>query len=79
MDAAFAGLEKDATRLATLLRQAPPDLKAAKTIHDGLGSFDAGLDKLGDFFKVERIDAMKEGLAGLETSLTSTAERRSGC
>ena len=51
LEIAFAALEKDATRLATLLRQAPPDLKAAKTIHDGLGSFDAGLDKLGELLK----------------------------
>src|SRR5262245_34466621 len=75
LEAALAGLEKDATRLATLLRQAPPDLKAAKTIHDGLGSFDTGLEKLTDLVKTERITAMKEGLAGLEVSLSSTADQ----
>lgn len=75
LDAAFAGLEKDAIRLAALLRQAPPDLKSAKTIYDGLRSFDAGLDKLGELLKADRIDAMKEGLAGLETSLKSTADQ----
>src|SRR5262245_1030629 len=69
----LAGLEKDSNRLAALLRQAPPDLKAARTIYDGLGSFDNGLDKLGDLLKPDRVDAMKEGLVGLEGSLTSTA------
>jgi ABC-type transporter Mla subunit MlaD len=73
LETALAGLEKDATRLATLLRQSPPDLKAARTIYDGLGSFDNGLDKLGELVKPDRVEAMKEGLAGLEGSLTSTA------
>jgi len=75
VEAAVAGLDKDATRLAALLRQAPPDLKAAKAVYDGLGSFDTGLDKLGELIKPERMEAMKEGMAGLETSLTSTAEQ----
>jgi uncharacterized phage infection (PIP) family protein YhgE len=75
LDAAVGGLDKDATRLAALLRQAPPDLKAAKAIHDGLGSFDTGLDKLGDLIKPERMEAMKEGMAGLESSLSSTADQ----
>lgn len=75
LEVALAGLEKDATRLAALLRQSAPDLKAARTIHDGLGSFDTGLQKLGDLLKPDRVAAMKEGLAGLETSLTSTADQ----
>jgi len=75
LETAVAGLDKDATRLAILLRQSPPDLKATKAIHDGLGSFDTGLDKLGDLIKPERLDAMKEGLTGLETSLSSTADQ----
>jgi uncharacterized phage infection (PIP) family protein YhgE len=75
LDAALAGLEKDATRLAALLRQAPPDLKAARTIYDGLASFDTGLDKLGELVKSDRIAAMKEGLTGMETSLSSTADQ----
>ncbi|MBO0699052.1 MAG: hypothetical protein J2P46_11705, partial [Zavarzinella sp.] len=73
LEKTLAALEKDATRLAALLRQSPPDLKAARTIYDGLGSFDAGLEKLGDLLKPDRVDAMKDGLVGLEGSLTSTA------
>jgi ABC-type transporter Mla subunit MlaD len=73
LEVILAGLEKDSNRLAALLRQSPPDLKAARTIYDGLASFDNGLDKLGDLLKPDRVDAMKEGLVGLEGSLTSTA------
>lgn len=75
LEVVLAGLEKDSTRLAALLRLSAPDLKAAKAIHDGLGNFDAGLDKLGELIKADRMDAMKEGLTGLETSLTTTAEQ----
>lgn len=75
LELVLAGLEKDSARLAALLRQSPPDLKAARAIHDGLGSFDTGLDKLGDLLKPDRIQAMKEGLAGLDGSLASTADQ----
>jgi len=75
LEIALGTLEKDSIRLATLLRQSPPDLKAAKSIHDGLASFDTGLEKLGVLVKPDKITAMKEGLAGLETSLSSTADQ----
>jgi ABC-type transporter Mla subunit MlaD len=75
LDAALAGLEKDSARLAALLRQAPPDLKAARAVYDGLGSFGGGLDKLDELLKPERLDAMRDGMAGLDTSLASTADQ----
>ena len=75
LEATLAGLDKDSARLAALLRQGAPDLKAARAIYDGLGSFDTGLDKLGELFKAERMDAIKDGLAGLDTSLASTADQ----
>ena len=75
LEVALGTLEKDSVRLATLLRQSPPDLKAAKSIHDGLASFDTGLEKLGELVKPDKITAMKEGMAGLETSLSSTADQ----
>lgn len=75
LEVTLTALEKDSKRLAVLLKQAPPDLKAAKTIHEGLGSFDTGLEKLAELVKPDRIAAMKEGLSGLETSLTSTADQ----
>jgi ABC-type transporter Mla subunit MlaD len=75
LEMTFAALEKDSVRLAALLRQAPPDLKSARTIYDGLGSFDTGLEKLGELVKPDRIKEMKEGLSGMETSLSSTADQ----
>lgn len=75
LEKTLAALDRDATRLAVLLRQAPPDLKAARTVHDGLGNFDTGLDKLNDLLKPERLEAMKDGFAGMETALGSTAEQ----
>jgi ABC-type transporter Mla subunit MlaD len=75
LEKVLAALDKDASRLATLLRQSPPDLKAAKAVHDGLGNFDAGLDKLNELMKAERLQAMKEGFEGMESALGSTAEQ----
>ncbi len=75
LDKALSGLEKDAKRLAALLRQAPPNLKSARTIYDGLGAFDTGLEKLGELVKPDQVAAMKEGLAGMEISLSSTADQ----
>ena len=75
LEKTLAALDRDAGRLATLLRQAPPDLKAAKAVHDGLGSFDAGLDKLNELMKADRLQAMKEGFEGMETALGSTADQ----
>ncbi len=75
LEKALVALEKDGARLAVLLRQTPPDLKAARAVYDGLAHFDAGLDKINELLKVERIEAMKEGFAGMETSLSSTADQ----
>src|SRR5262245_58757138 len=66
-------LEKDALRLAELLKKAPPDLKALQDIHDGLARFDAGLEALGRVMKFERLGAMRDGFSGMETSLSTTA------
>jgi exonuclease VII small subunit len=75
LEKTLAAMERDSGRLATLLRQAPPDLKAAKAVHDGLGNFDAGLDRLDQLWKPERLQAMKEGFEGMETALGSTADQ----
>ncbi|WP_020473856.1 coiled-coil domain-containing protein [Zavarzinella formosa] len=73
VDQAMNSIAKDGARLAELLKQSPPDLKAAKIVYDGLGTFDAGLEKLDDLIKAERVDSIKEGLAGLDESITGTA------
>src|SRR5262245_23071143 len=75
LEAALEGLEKDSTRLATLLRQGSPDLKAAKASHADLGPFGTGPANIGELLKPDRIQAMKDGLTGLDRSLASTADQ----
>jgi uncharacterized phage infection (PIP) family protein YhgE len=75
LEKTLAGLEKDSTRLAALLRQGTPDLKGVRAIYDGLGSFGTGLDKLDELLKPDRLDAMRDGMNGLDTSLASTADQ----
>ncbi len=75
LDATGSALRDDAKRLSALLRAAPPDLKAAREIHDSLDKFDLGLERLHSLLKVERIDAMHEGFKGLEQSLQSGADQ----
>lgn len=75
LDVTTAALREDARRLSELLRQAPPDLKAAREVHDGLARFAEGLDRVNNLLKGERLGAMREGFKGLETSLTTGAQQ----
>jgi ABC-type transporter Mla subunit MlaD len=75
LDKTTGSLRDDAKRLSALLRAAPPDLKTARDIHDGLGTFDQGLERMQDLLKIERIDIMREGFKGLEQSLNTGAEQ----
>ncbi len=75
LDEATAGLREDARQLSVLLRQAPPDLKATREIHDGLVRFGEGLDKMQDLLKAQRLGTMRDGFKGLETSLNTGAEQ----
>lgn len=68
-------LRADAQRLSELLRQAPLDLKGVREIHDSLARFGKGLDQMNAGFKVQRLNAMREGFDGLESSLTTGAEQ----
>jgi uncharacterized phage infection (PIP) family protein YhgE len=75
LEEAVAGLEADARRLSKLLQQAPPDLKAARDMHDGLARFDEGLAALERLLKLEHLGAIRDGFAGMQTSLSTTAEQ----
>jgi uncharacterized phage infection (PIP) family protein YhgE len=75
LDDSTAGLGTDAKTLCALLRQAPPDLKAARDIHDSLARFGEGLDRMQELFKAQRLSAMRDGFKGLETSLSTGAEQ----
>ena len=75
LDKTSEALRGDAKQLGALLRTAPPDLKAAREIYDSLGKFDQGLERMHQLLKVERMDTMREGFAGLEQSLNTGAEQ----
>lgn len=75
LDKTTGALRADAKRLSMLLRTAPPDLKAARDIHDGLRIFDQGLERMQQLLKIERLDTMREGFTGLEKSLNTGAEQ----
>ena len=75
LDKTTDDLRTDAKRLSYLLRTAPPDLKAARDIHDGLVKFDQGLERMTGLLKTERIATMREGFKGLEGSLNTGAEQ----
>jgi len=66
-------LRADAQRLSDLLRAAPLDLKVAREIHDSLGKFGQGLERLNETLKTHELDAMREGFKGLHTALSAGA------
>lgn len=66
-------LSSDSDALGKLLRDTSPDLKAARDIYDSLGRFDGGIEKMLKLIELKRLDSIKEGFAGLESSLDTTA------
>jgi methyl-accepting chemotaxis protein len=66
-------LSSDSDALGKILRESSPDLKAARDIYDSLGRFDEGIEKMLKLIELKRLDAIKEGFAGLESSLDTTA------
>src|SRR5262245_2413244 len=75
LDRTTEGLRSDARHLSAVLKTAPPDLRAAREIHDSLGKFDQGLERMQELLKVDRLDTMREGFRGLEQSLNTGAEQ----
>lgn len=73
IDQLAVNLSKDADTFVKLLRDAPPDLRFAKELHDSLGKFDQGLEKMVQLLELKRLDAIREGFSGLETALSTTA------
>lgn len=75
LDASTEALRADAAALAALLRETPPDLKAAREIHDGLARFSDGLDRMNAALKLQRFDTMRDGVKGLESALNRGADQ----
>ena len=75
LDRSTEALRDDAKKLSELLRQAPPDLKATREVHDSLVRFAEGLDRMHALLNAERIGTMREGFKGLDTSLSTGADQ----
>ncbi len=75
LEKAIETFQKDALLLSQILKDAPPDLKAAKEIHDSLGKFGEGMDKVSLMVSEERLKTMREGFKGMEGSLDTGAEQ----
>jgi hypothetical protein len=73
LEASAAGLQADAKRLSQLLRTAPLDLKVVREVHTSLGRFREGLDRMDRALRLKRLEVVREGFTGLETSLSSGA------
>jgi chromosome segregation ATPase len=59
--------------LKALLDEGPLNLEATRSVYNSLGKFNEGMDRLSTMLMTERIETMREGFKGLETSLTSGA------
>lgn len=75
LEASTEALRVDAERLGALLRQAPLDLKAAREVHDSLGRFGEGLERINGLLKVQRLDTMRDGFRGMDEALNSGADQ----
>jgi uncharacterized phage infection (PIP) family protein YhgE len=75
LEKAIGTFQKDAILLSQILKDTPPDLKAAKEIHDSLGKFGEGIDKVSLMISEERLKTMREGFKGMEKSLDTGAEQ----
>jgi uncharacterized phage infection (PIP) family protein YhgE len=75
LEKAIDNFQKDAVLLSQLLKDAPPDLKAAREVYESLGSFSEGVDQVSFVLSAERLRTMREGFKGMEESLSTGAEQ----
>ena len=75
VEAATQQMRGDAKQLAEIMRASPLDLKTAREVHESLVRFGEGLDRMGSFLKLERLDTMRDGFRGLDTALGTGAEQ----
>lgn len=75
LENAVETFQKDAILLSKLLKDVPPDLKAAREIYESLARFGEGLDKVSVTVSAERLRTMREGFKGMEGSLDTGADQ----
>jgi hypothetical protein len=81
LDAASGRLQAGARRFAAIVRDAPPDLKPIRELHDGLARFEEGLGALQATLAPGRLAAMREaadGAKGVVAEAARLAERAAG-
>lgn len=81
LEAASGRLQSGARRFAAIVRDAPPDLKPIRELHDGLARFDEGLGALQATLAPGRLAAMREaaeGAEGVVAEAARLAERAAG-
>jgi archaellum component FlaC len=75
LEKAIETFQKDALLLSQVLKDAPPDLKAAREMYDSLGRFSEGVERVSFLVSPERLKTMREGFKGMEESLDTGAEQ----
>jgi hypothetical protein len=75
LDDLSTSLRADAERLGRLTRNASVDAKSAREIHDSLGRFSAGLDRMQTSLTRDRLDRMRVEFTNLEESLKGGAKQ----
>jgi ABC-type transporter Mla subunit MlaD len=75
LEKAGATLKDDAARLGEVLREAPPELKAARAVVDSLAKFEEGLERMSRVARMDNLEAMREGFKGMESSLQTGADQ----
>jgi uncharacterized coiled-coil DUF342 family protein len=73
LERSTAALKADAERLAGLLKGGPLDLKAAQDVHEALGRFADGLDRVAPPERLKNLMALRDGFKGMETALNTGA------
>jgi hypothetical protein len=73
IDESTASLRDDCRRLSLLLKEAPPDLKPLRELHDSLARFRGGLDRMNTLLKLPHLETIRDGFRGLERALISGA------
>jgi DNA repair exonuclease SbcCD ATPase subunit len=75
LDKSTAALAKNAQAAAKFLKELPLDVSSLKQVHDGLGQFAEGLDKMKDTLKIKRLKTLQEGFDGMYSALVTGAEQ----
>jgi hypothetical protein len=68
-------LRADARALSDFLQAAPVDLHALREVHDSLGAFSKGLEKIEGLLALKRLTTLRQGFRGMESALNTGADQ----